>query len=86
MNVLLVIFELNPGDNQAQIQALIEQSDAMRFSGNAYAIRTPMGADAYFRQLEPLLHTDDVLYVIAAAQPWMGYGYEAMNDWLKRNL
>lgn len=86
MNVLLVTYELNPGDNQPQIQTFIEQSDVMRFSPTAYAVRTTMDADAYFRQLEPLLHADDILYVISAAKPWMGYGYEAMNDWLKRNL
>ncbi len=86
MNMFLVAFELNPGGNAPQVQQFIDGFDAMRFSDTAYALRTELSAGELFERLQPLLGTDDLAYVVTLAAPWMGYGYEAMNDWLKRQL
>ncbi len=86
MSALLVTFDLETGRNQPQVQAFLEQYDAMRFSDSAFAISTTLSPDAIFQKLQPLLGKDDLAYVVALDKPWMGYGYEAMNDWLKRHL
>lgn len=86
MNVLLVTLDLNPGGNQSQVRSLLEQYDAMRFSENAYALHIGEGPEAIYERLQPLLGKDDLAYVFTITKPWIGYGYEAMNDWLERNL
>ena len=86
MRPLLIALDLETGRNQPQLQALLEQYDAMRFSSSAFAISTHLSPDAIFEQLQPLLGKDDLAYVVTLDKPWIGYGYEAMNDWLKRHL
>lgn len=86
MSAMIVAFDLEAGRNQPHIQAFLEQFDALRFSDSAYAIETHLSPDAVFERLQPLLGADDTAYIIALDKPWIGYGYEAMNDWLKRHL
>ena len=86
MSALLVAFDLETGRNQPQVQALLEKYDAMRFSSSAFAINTHLSPDTFFEQLQPLLGKDDLAYIVTLDKPWIGYGYEAMNDWLKRHL
>lgn len=85
MGVYLVVFD-NPAQDYGRYQAFLDRFDAMRFSDTAYTVQTELSADALYRELEPLRSGDDIAYVIALCQPWIGFGYEAMNDWLKRHL
>ncbi len=86
MHVLLVTYELNPGDNLEKIESTIEQYDSLRFSPTSYAVHTDLSAEALFQKLQPLLGIDDLVYVLTLGDAWTGYGYDAMNEWLKRNL
>jgi len=86
MNTLLVTFDLNPGANAAEVEAFLDRFDAMRFSPNSYALVCEESAEAMFQALQPLLGRDDLAYVLTLSSPWMGYGYDAMNDWLARHL
>ena len=85
MGVYLVTFE-SPTEDYSRYHNLVEKFDAMRLSDTAWALQSDKGADELYRDLEPLLEKDDHAYVITLAKPWIGYGYEAMNDWLKRHL
>jgi hypothetical protein len=86
MNVLLVTMELNPGGNEEDVHNLLAGFDNMRLNDFAYLLATDLGPDDIYRKLQPLLGGDDIVYVITAAKPWMGYGYEAMNEWLNGHL
>ena len=86
MRVLLVTMELNPGGNEDEIRKLLGDFENMRLNDNAYLLATELGPDDIYRKLQPLLGRDDLAYVITAAKPWMGYGYQAMNDWLNGYL
>jgi len=86
MHTLLVVYEtVDPAHEQA-LQHVLEGFDAMRFSPDSYAIEADLEADELFQRLQPLLGTDDIVYVFTLGARWMGYGYQAMNDWLHRNL
>lgn len=85
MGVYLVTFE-SPTQDYHLYHEFVERFDTMRLSDTAWAVQAELGADALYRELEPLLGKDDHAYVITLTTPWIGYGYEAMNDWLKRHL
>lgn len=86
MNVLLLTMELNPGGNEEDIRNLLAGFDNMRLNDATYLLATDQGPDDVYRKLQPLLGRDDIAYVITAANPWMGYGYEAINEWLHGHL
>lgn len=85
MGVYLVTFE-SPSQDYGRYHDLVQHFDAMRLSDTAWAIQADKGADELYQDLEPLLEKDDHAYIITLGKPWIGYGYEAMNDWLKRHL
>lgn len=85
MGVYLVTFE-SPSQDYRLIHAFIARFEAMRLSDTAWAVQAEQQADALYEELEPLLGKDDHAYVITLTKPWIGYGYEAMNDWLGRHL
>lgn len=85
MGVYLVAFESPTGDYR-RYHDFIQRFDTMRLSDTAWALQADIGADTLYHELEPLLGTDDHAYVITLGKPWIGYGYEAMNDWLSRHL
>lgn len=85
MDVYLVTFE-SPTRDYRRYHDFVEKFDTMRLSDTAWAIQTDKGADELYQELEPLMEKDDHAYVITLEKPWIGYGYEAMNDWLKRHL
>lgn len=85
MGVYLVTFE-SPTQNYDRYQELVKRFDTMRLSDTAWAVQTDKNADDLYQELEPLLEKDDHAYIITLGKPWIGYGYEAMNDWLRRHL
>lgn len=85
MGVYLLTFD-TPNRDYRRYHAFVERFDAMRLSDTAWAVQSELGADALYLELEPLLEKDDHAYVITLSRPWIGYGYEAMNDWLGRHL
>ena len=85
MGVYLVTFE-SPTEDYRRYHDYLGRFDTMRLSETAWAVQAELGADALYHRLEPLLGKDDHAYVITLCKPWIGYGYEAMNDWLKRHL
>jgi hypothetical protein len=86
MQTLLVVYDVTEPHHEERLRRFLEDFDAMRFSPDSYAIETELGADEVFRRIEPLLGRDDTVYVFTLGERWMGYGYQAMNDWLHRNL
>jgi hypothetical protein len=86
MNVLMVTLELNPGGNDERVRKLLTDYDYMRLNDDTYLLATDLGPPDIYRNLQPLLGKDDIAYVITAANPWMGYGYEAINEWLHGHL
>ncbi len=85
MGVFVVTFDSAAQEYQ-RFHHWAEGFDGMRLADSAWVIRTELGADLLYQQLKPLLRGDDVAYVIGLCQPWIGFGYEAMNDWLQRHL
>lgn len=85
MAVYLVTWD-NPLQDYTRLQAFVKAYDAMRFTDSAYAIAAEQDAEALYAALRPSMAQDDVAYVVRLDAPWIGYGYEAMNDWLKRHL
>lgn len=86
MNVLVVTVELNPGGNDEKVRNLLTGYDSMRLNDDTYLLATELGPADIYHQLQPLLGKDDIAYVITAADPWIGYGYEAINEWLHGHL
>ncbi len=86
MHTLLVVYDIRDVRHEEGVQRFLEGFDGMRFSPESHAIETELDAGEVFRRLEPLLGRDDVAYVFELGEHWMGYGYQAMNDWLYRNL
>lgn len=78
--------DLNPGGNEEPILNLLTGFDNMRLNDLTYLLATDLGPDEIYRKLQPFMEKDDVAYVITAAKPWMGYGYQAMNEWLNSHL
>jgi len=85
MSVYLLTFE-SPTRDYQRYHTFVDRFDAMRLSDTAWALQTDLGADTLYQQLEPIVGKDDHAYLIALGKPWIGYGYEAMNDWLNRHL
>ncbi|MGE0079890.1 MAG: hypothetical protein AB7U81_01185 [Thiohalomonadaceae bacterium] len=86
MHTLLVVYETADPAHEEALRRFVEGFDAMRFSPDSYAVETDLEADEVFRRIQPLLGRDDIAYVFTLGDRWMGYGYQAMNDWLHRNL
>ena len=76
----------NPARDYLHLKGFTDRFDALRLADNSFAIATELPADEVYRQLSPALHQDETAYVLSLAEPWIGYGYEAMNDWLHRHL
>jgi hypothetical protein len=85
MAVYLVSFE-SPTQDYRRYHEFVGRFDAMRLSDTAWAVQSTLSAEEFYLELEPLLGKDDHAYIITLAKPWIGYGYEAMNDWLGRHL
>lgn len=85
MGVYLVTFE-TPDRDYRRYHEFVGRYETMRLSDTAWAVQSGLGADALYLELEPLLGRDDHAYIIALVKPWIGYGYQAMNDWLERHL
>ena len=85
MGVYLVTFD-SPAQDYRHYHDFMERFDRMRLSDTAWAIQTDLGADKLYQELEPIVGKDDHAYIITMGKPWIGYGYEAMNDWLERHL
>lgn len=85
MGVYLMTFE-SPIQDYSRYHEFVERFDAMRLSDTAWAVQAEQGADELYVELEPLIGKDDHAYIVTLGKPWIGYGYEAMNDWLGRHL
>lgn len=85
MGVYLVTFE-SPSQDYHHYHAFVKRFDTMRLSDTAWAVQTDRTSDALYHELESIVGKDDHAYVISLVKPWIGYGYEAMNDWLVRHL
>lgn len=85
MGVYMIAFD-SPTRDYRLYHQFMQRFDTMRLSDTAWAVRTDLGADSIYLELEPLLGKDDHAYVFTVGKPWIGYGYEAMNDWLTRHL
>ena len=85
MAVYVVTFD-SPTQDYPRFHQWVERFDAMRLTDSTWAVQTDLAAGELYDELKPLLRDDDVGYVIALGQPWIGFGYEAMNDWLHRHL
>lgn len=85
MGVYLLTFESPTGDYR-RYHEFVERFGSIRLSDTAWAVQSELSADTLYQELEPIVGKDDHAYVIALGKPWIGYGYEAMNDWLKRHL
>lgn len=84
--MLLVTFDTVDSRREEALRALLDGFDAMRFAPNCYAIETALPARELFARLRPLFGDDDKVYLFTIREPWIGCGYEAMNDWLHRHL
>lgn len=85
MGVYVIAFD-SPAQDYRLYHQFMQRFDTMRLSDTAWAVRTDLGADSLYLELEPLLGKDDHAYVFTIGKPWIGYGYEAMNDWLTRHI
>ncbi len=85
MSLLLITCD-NPAGEYAHLKQFAEGFDALRLADNAFAIASELPADELYQRLHPLLHPDETAYILSVTDPWIGFGYEAMNDWLHRHL
>ena len=86
MGTLLVTFQTDNPDHEAALRDYLATFETMALSPTSCALDTDIPPDALFRDIEGRLGPDDRVYVLSLGHDWIGYGYEATNDWLHRHL
>jgi hypothetical protein len=86
MSTLLVTFQTENAEHEAAVKAYLENFESMALSPTSRALDTDLSADELFREIENRLGPDDRVYVLTLGSRWIGYGYDATNDWLHRHL
>jgi len=86
MSTLLVTYTIDDPDHEAALNAYLDGFESARLSPTSRVIDTDVPAEELFRMMESRLGQDDRIYVFRLEQGWIGYGYDAINDWLHRHL
>lgn len=88
MSVLLITFDLKvPGHDYSPIFAFIRNMNVWaRITDSCYAVSTHMQPQELLLELRPHLARDDSLYVLTLTTPWIGFGPDDVNIWLREHL
>lgn len=88
MSVYLVTYDLNsPGQKHTEVLEKIKNYGSWaRLSESSYAISTHETVGQVYGKFEPLIDSNDNLYVISLHRPYTGFGKKDVNEWLQNNL
>lgn len=88
MAVLMITFKLNaPGHDYSPIFDFIRNMNVWaKITDATYAVSTHLQPQEVLLELRPHLTRDDSLYVLTLAGPWIGFGPDDVNGWLRERL
>jgi hypothetical protein len=86
MSALLVTWTIDDPDHEAALERRLARFDSTRLASNSRVVDTDVPPEHLFRELEDGLGQDDRIYVFNLGKGWIGYGYDAVNDWLHRHV
>jgi hypothetical protein len=87
MPVYLVTYDLNKETKRPNITGKIKEYGYWaKLSESSYAIKTEQTPQQVYNVLQPLLDSNDTLYVITLKRPHYGQGSKEVNQWLENNL
>ena len=88
MKIYLVTYDLHVrGQNYTDLLVKIKESAMWaRLSESSYAVGTEKTPQQLFDHLKTSLDSNDHLYIITIAKPYIGVGTEEVNKWLENNL
>lgn len=88
MAILLITYDLNNEVRRPNITKRLKEGypDWAKLSESSYAVDTANSPEQVRAFLQPMLDSDDHIYVITLKKPYSGYGPKNVNDWLARKL
>lgn len=88
MAILLITIDFKaPDHDYTPIFNFIKNMNVWaRITDTAYAVETHMTPQEVLLELRPHLSRNDSLYVLTLASPWIGYGPDDVNAWLRERL
>lgn len=87
MSVYLVTYDLkSPGQKYEKVLERIKKHSWARLSESCYAISTNWTVNQVYDDLRTVMDKNDYVYIITLSYPYVGYGAEEVNDWLKQHL
>lgn len=88
MAVFLITYDLNQEADRPDITGLLRDTfdEWARLSESSYAVESALDAGDIYSIFEPVLDSNDQLYVIQLKLPFSGLGPQEVNDWLQQRL
>lgn len=88
MAVMMITFELNtPGQDYSPIFEFIRNMNVWaKITDSCYAVSTHLSPQELLVELRPHLTRNDSLYVLTLQGPWIGFGPDDVNEWLRERL
>lgn len=88
MDVLMITFNLKtPGQDYAPIFDFIKNMNVWaKLTDCCYAVRTHLQPQELLLELRPYLARNDTLYIATLDKPWIGFGPDDVNEWLRERL
>lgn len=88
MKIYVVTYDLNKSGQKYQelLEKIKENSMWARLSESSYAVGTEKTPQQLFDHLQTSLDSNDHLYIITIAKPYIGVGTEEVTKWLENNL
>lgn len=88
MAILMMTFKLStPGQDYSPIFDFIKNLNVWaKITDSCYAVSTHLQPSELLLELRPHLTRDDSLYIFTLDGPWIGFGPNDVNEWLRERL
>jgi hypothetical protein len=90
MSVILVTYDLNKEAKSKvdynKFYKLRDSYDYVKLSESSYAFNTTETPQTVYDKLKAAIDPNDHIYIINLKRPYTGFGPQATNDWLAKNL
>lgn len=88
MAVLMMTFKLSAsGHDYSPIFDFIKNLNVWaKITDSSYAVSTHLQPQELLLELRPHLTRNDSLYILTLEGPWIGFGPDDVNDWLRERL
>lgn len=88
MAVMMITLQLNtPGQDYSPIFDFIRNMNVWaKITDSCYAVSTHLSPQELLVELRPHLTRNDSLYVLTLQGPWIGFGPDDVNEWLRERL